>query len=60
MTFPCSTTLVTVQEVAVTDQVVMLPTSEALNVSVQQVVVESGGDAPLPTHELLVGEQVQL
>ena len=49
----------TVHEVAVTDQVVILPTSEALNVSVQQVVVESGGDAPLPTHELLVGEQVQ-
>ena len=59
VTFPCSTTLVTVQEVAVTDQVVILPTSEALNVSVQQVVVESGGDAPLPTHVLLVGEQVQ-
>ena len=34
VTFPCSTTLVTVQEVAVTDQVVMLPTSDALNVSV--------------------------
>ena len=59
VTFPCSTTLVTVQEVAVTDQVVILPTPEALNVSVQQVVVESGGDAPLPTHVLLVGEQVQ-
>ena len=59
VTFPCSTTLVTVQEVAVTDQVVILPTSEALHVSVQQVVVESGGDVPLHTHELLVGEQVQ-
>ena len=42
----------------VTDQVVILPTSDALNVSVQRVVVESGGDEPLPTHELLVGDQV--
>ena len=41
-TGPVATTLVTVQEVVVTDQGVVLPTSEALNASVQQVVVESG------------------
>ncbi len=59
VTFPVATTLVSVQEVAVTDQVVILPSSEALNVSVQPVVVESGGEAPLPTPDLLVGDQVQ-
>ena len=59
VTFPVATTQETVQEVAVTDQVAILPSSEALNVSVQPVVVESGGEAPLPTPDLLVGVQVQ-
>ena len=59
VTFPVATTLETVKEVAVTDQVVILPSSDALNVSVQPVVVDVGGEAPLPTPDLLVGDQVQ-
>ena len=59
VTLPAATQIVTVQEVTATDQVVILPTSEKLTVSVQQVMVESSEDASLHTR-LLQSNQPQV
>ena len=59
VTLPAAARLLTVQKISVTDQVVILPTPEALKVSVQQVMVESGGEASSLTQELPLGDPVQ-
>ena len=59
VTLPAATQIVTVQEVTATDQVIILPTSEKLTVSVQQVMVESSEDASLHTR-LLQSNQPQV
>ena len=52
VTLPAATHIVTVQEVTATDKVVIMPTSEKLTVSVQQVMVESSEDSSLHTRLL--------
>ena len=59
VTLPAATQIVTVLEVTATDQVVILPTSEKLTVSVQHVMVESSEDASLHTR-LLQSKQPQV
>ena len=59
VTLPAATQILKVQEVTATDQEVILPTSEKLTVSAQQVMVESSEDASLH-NRLLQSNQPQV